>query len=546
MKRAVGALGCALLLLGATPGLAAPSARSQRGAVVGPVRLVPDTSIPIEVAGLNAYFGTIVLSPAADGLTVIDRLSIERYLLGLKEVPSDWPMQALKAQAVAARTYAMWTLDRPPAGAAATYGFDICASVECQVFSGAEVVLEDPAAHRWVAAVTATEGEVVTYGGDPILARYHSTSGGQTFDNETIFPSEGAFPYLKAVESTTEEGSPLYRWSVAFRLDRLTRIMAKADLWGPGKIRKVRSVPSSEGKHYPDLVFSGIHDRVRVTAEEFRVAARTIAPEQFPRLYPSLALTSSGRLPEVLPSNRYEATTRNGHMIVTGRGWGHGVGMSQWGAEGLARRGGSYTEILSHYYTGIDISEIDTSSPIDVGVAWGLNPVSVTGSFDVYDGRGRRIVKGALGTWRFRRTPSGAIAVAAPKGHRLALSIGVVSSPVSVEPGGTVEVVAALTKPARVSIGDQPPEVHDAGRLRLRLAAPEEPGNHEIEVTATDGERRRSDRFELTVVEDPKPEVRAQRAEQADPDETGAIRSVALGLLVVAALMWLVKVTMYR
>lgn len=547
MRRVFGALVVPMLLLLVGGPLLAAAAPKDKGVIVGPVRLVPDAPIPIEIKDLNAYFGTIVLDPAPDGLTVIDRLNLERYLLGLKEVPSEWPMQALKAQAVAARTYAMWTLARPPGGAAATYGFDICASVECQVFSGAEVVLHDPDAHRWVAAVTSTEGEIVTFEGEPILARYHSTSGGKTFNNETIFPSDGAFPYLKGVDSTTEEGSPLYRWSVAFRLDRVTRIMKKAGMWDVGKIRRVVSVPSSGGKHYPDLLFSRGRERVRISSEEFRVAARIIAPELFPLLYPSLAPTTSGRLPEVLPSNRFEAGTRDGHMIVTGRGWGHGVGMSQWGAEGLARRGESYAEILTHYYTGVALDRVDTSEALDVGVAWGLGTVSATGSFDIFDGRGNKIVDGAVGTWRFRQTPSGAIRIAAPDGHRLKLAIGVVGAPESARPGEPVEVVAALSAPARVSIGDQPPEVHDAGRVKLTVTAPEETGDHEIAVTATDGEQRRSDSFTLTVAaEEPDPEPVTETS--GSGGEAGISPwLVGLGVsLGVAALMVLVKVTMYR
>ena len=80
-----------------------------------------------------------MLDSANDGLVVTNRLGLEKYLLGLNEVPTDWPTEALKAQAVAARTYALWTLAQPPGGSAAIYGFDICASIECQVFSGAAV-----------------------------------------------------------------------------------------------------------------------------------------------------------------------------------------------------------------------------------------------------------------------------------------------------------------------------------------------------------------------------------------------------------------------
>lgn len=384
----------------------------QRQAVDGAVRLVPRTPEPLQVKGLHRYLGTIVIDPATDGLVVVDRLSLERYLLGLNEVPFEWPMEALRAQAVAARTYALNTLERPRAGAAAIYGFDICASVECQVFSGADQVLDDPDAARWNEAVRSTADVAVLYQGRPILARYHSTSGGQTFANETIFTDEGPFPYLKGVESVTEQGSPLYRWRVTFRFGQLTRLLERAGLWAGKPIEKVRTVSSSEGKHYPDLVFSNDRARRRMSAETFRVAARTFAPEMFPLLYPSIAPTPSGRLPEPLPSNRYVAFTDDGFMRIVGRGWGHGVGMSQWGAEGLARRGFDFAQILHHYYTGVTVARYDGGGRIDVGVAWQQPKVVVGGSFDVLDPRGRVVRKVRGGSLAFNFRGPGTIGLA--------------------------------------------------------------------------------------------------------------------------------------
>lgn len=542
MRRIVTAVCLASLVVVAQP---VPSRGAPKGEVVGPVRLVPDVSIPLQVSGLYPYLGTIVLKPAPDGLTVVNRISLERYLLGLKEVPTTWPMDALKAQAIAARTYALWTLARPAAGAAATYGFDICASVQCQVFSGAHVLVNDPNAERWVTAVTETEGEAVLYGGEPILARYHSTSGGQTFDNETIFPSEGSYPYLQGVPSTTEEGSPLYRWGVVFPLKHVERILDVAGFWEGGRLRSVETVSSQTGRHYPDLLFTGGGNRLRITAEEFRVAARTIAVDLYPGRYPSFALTSSGRLPEVLPSNRYEATTRRRNMVVEGRGWGHGVGMSQWGAEGMARRDKSYRDILDHYYTGTEAGVVDTSEPLDVGVDWARSQVRVTGSFDLFDGRGRQVVDGAVGTWAFRRTSSGSIAVTPPKGHRLRLAVGVVSAPEVVGPGDVMEVVVALSAPARIRVGDQPAEVHNAGRVRMQVLAPESPGEHSLMVHAAAGGDRASDRFTFSVEEaqiEPSPQALGQTDDPVTPGVLPVIGAVAL----LAALALLVKVTMYR
>ncbi|HEX2236295.1 MAG TPA: SpoIID/LytB domain-containing protein, partial [Actinomycetota bacterium] len=362
------------------PALVAPAAARAAPPLSAPtpLRLVPAGHEPLLVRGLHSYLGTVRLEAAPDGLVVVNTLSLERYLLGLNEVPTDWPMEALRAQAVAARTYALWTLARPRGGAAETYGFDICASELCQVFAGADVVSAADG-ERWERAVRSTARRALVYDGEPILARYHSTSGGTTLDNADAFPGESQLPYLRPVQSTTEQASPFYRWRVRFRLDRLERILAAAGWWSDraGRLRDVHSVPSAQGLHYPDVVFTGRGDLVR-TAEELRSLLRETAPRLYPGLYPSE--TRSGRLPETLPSNRIEVATRDGVVEIAGRGWGHGVGMSQWGARGMAEDGASFEEILEHYYPGTSLEVTQAVDAVDVGVAWGLETLDAFGS----------------------------------------------------------------------------------------------------------------------------------------------------------------------
>ncbi len=419
----------ATLLGGTAP---AQRERKQRklGAAVAPIRLIPNSGEPISIAGLHRYFGTIGLGSASDGIVVTNRLPLERYLLGLNEVPAEWPVEALRAQAVAARTYALWTLREPPGGAAAVYGFDICASVQCQVFSGAEVVATEDGP-RWAQAVEGTAGEAILYGGAPILARYHSTSGGLTLANPQAFPGEPDYPYLRPRSSTTEIASPLYRWVVEFRLGDLQAILGRAGWWNRslGRLRRVGTIPSRTGLHYPDVIFAGTRGDLTRTAEELREVVRTVAPEMFPARYPSRAPTTSGRLPETFPSNRLQIETRNKTVTVLGRGWGHGVGMSQWGAHGLARAGASYGEVLAHYYSGVTIEDVPDPGPIEVGVDWGRRSVRVAGSFRIEDGRGRTLVRRALGTWGFEWAGTGAVSIDPPKGYGLPLRVGIVGAP---------------------------------------------------------------------------------------------------------------------
>lgn len=497
------------LSLGATALPAGAAKEQQLGAAVAPIRLIPRGSSAISVAGLHSYFGSIELSSAGNGIVVSNRIALERYLLGLQEVPSSWPAEALKAQVVAARTYALWTLAQGRTGEAATYGYDICATVQCQVFSGADVV-RTKGGDRWRAAVEATAGQAVLYDGQPILARYHSTSGGMTLDNEDAFPEESAYPYLQSVESPWEQGSPLYRWTTSFSLRNLESIIRRAGWWtGKPKLTGVYSVASGAGLHYPDIVFESRRRRVVRTAEELRDVVRDVAPAMFPGRYPGPASTTSGVLPETFPSNRIEIRTRGKRVVVVGRGWGHGSGMSQWGAHGLAQRGASYTDILTHYYTGVSVDTVPEPPPFEVGVQSGVPAVTAGGSFEIVDGRGETLVPRALGSWTFRWLGGGAIAIEPPPGFGLPLEVGIVNAPKKVLVGEPAYLTVALSRPARVrtqtarsptGYRDPGTSIKDAGRRKVVWLAPLEEGQYRVRVQARAGPTNRvSEPVEIMV-----------------------------------------------
>ena len=536
---------------------AATNKNKELGAAVAPIRLIPKGQTAISVAGLHSYFGTIELASASNGLVVSNRISLERYLLGLQEVPSDWPAEALKAQAIAARTYALWTLNEGRTGDGAVYGYDICATVQCQVFSGADVVRSKDG-DRWRAAVQATAGQAVLYGGEPILARYHSTSGGRTLDNEDAFEGEPAYPYLKSVPSPWEQGSSVFMWTVRFRLDRLTRILQHAGWWTHGRITQVTSSGPLFDAPFPSLSIRGVKGsreggvkgkRVRtgMTAEDFRDAVRVSAPALYPSLYPSAAPTASGRLPETLPSHRFTIVTSGNQAIVQGRGWGHGSGMSQWGAHGLAQRGASYADILTHYYSGVSIGTVDQPPPFEVGLTTGASSVRATGSFEIVDGRGKTLIPRALGSWTFRWAGPGAVAIQPPAGYGLPLEVGIVEAPKKVLLGEPAYLTIALSRPAKVrtetastSTGYEDPgvSIKDAGRRRVVWLAPLEEGTYKVRVQARAGPRAElSEPVEIVVtsasLKDPDPDV----ATDDSDEETGpAPALVALVLALVLAL----------
>ena len=463
--------------------------------VTGSVTLAPLTDRPAHVSELHPYRGELEIAAAADGLVVVNRLSLERYLWGLGEVPPDWPIEALRAQAVAARTYALWTLDRPPAGVAATYGFDICASVECQVYSGAAVAAS-PSGVRWVRAVQTTRGLALLSDGRPALARYHSTSGGRTLDNEDVF-DEPPLPYLRSVESPFEEASPLYRWTVVFRLAHLERILEEAGWWGAGRgrLREVEGVASASGRHYPDVVLRG-RTTLRRNAEELREVLREHAPRLFPLRYPSPAATSSGRLPETLPSNRITVSTRGRRAVFAGRGWGHGVGMSQWGAHGMAERGRDHREILAHYYPGTTLERLPARS-VEVGVDWARPSLEVFGAFRIVDAAGAAVVEHAVGTWSFRWAGPDRVRVTPPAGFGRRPGVSLERAPRTVAAGRALRLVVGLRAPALLSVVSEPagpdraaPVARDAGRASVRWRAPDRPDRYVLTVRASTGQRR--------------------------------------------------------
>ncbi|MDQ3661850.1 MAG: SpoIID/LytB domain-containing protein [Actinomycetota bacterium] len=466
-----------------------------------PLRLVPMGPVETKVAGLHSFFGPLEINSASDGLVVVNRLPLERYLLGLNEVPPEWPEAALQAQAIAARTYALWTLRQPPAGSAGAYGFDICASTDCQVFTGADL-LEEPDGPRWSEAVAATRGEVITYGGEPILARYHSVSGGHTLDNAEAYPGEDGFPYLKGVPSPSEDASPLDRWRVTFPLDDLRSLLSEAGWWNTSELTEVYTIDSGSKLHYPDVVFDGPAERTVRDAQEVREVLGSLAARRFPARYPSFAMVSSGRLPETFPSNRFEISTESGSVRVDGRGWGHGVGMSQWGAHGLALEGKGAEEILEHYYTGVRVSTRPGPRMLEVGVATGLESVQATGAFRIEDGNGRLVVPRAVGRWAISFESSGVASLSPPPGFGRPLHLNLVSSPRTLRTGADGAFVLRLSAPAevRASSGEADTFVASTGRSRFTWRAPDEPGRYRVEVEAVGSRGRETKVVEVEVV----------------------------------------------
>lgn len=265
---------------------------------------------------------------------VVETLPMEEYITGVvaAEMPAEFELEALKAQAMAARTYIVRRLsegkwDDVPDGA------QVLDTVRHQVYMD-----EAQRKERWSSqyewknkriqqAVQATAGIVLTFQGQPIDATFFSTSNGFTENSGEYW--EKTIPYLKSVASPWDIDSPRYQETVVFTTEELEKSLG---------VKLVQEV-SSNGSWY----------RVTSTTTGNRVGKIQIGGKDF-----------SGR--EVreklnLNSSSFSMELRGKQVYITTKGYGHGVGMSQWGANGMAKTGKSAEQIVKYYYQGIDLQD---------------------------------------------------------------------------------------------------------------------------------------------------------------------------------------------
>jgi SpoIID/LytB domain protein len=421
----------------------------------GPVRLEADAASTFELDDGRRFLDTLELRIAPDGSTVlVNELHMDDYLAGVAEMPPRWPAEALKAQAVAARTYAWRSILR------GTFedrglGYDICATVACQVFTGTAVVEESSRGERWRAATRETSGEVLLdEDGGPILARYFSSSGGRTVPNEVAFPESGPLPYLVAVDDPDDEVSPLHRWRVEFTREEFDDILSRGETLSAavpvaGAERRGAILdPNAEV-----VVVSEDGEEVAVPAVEFREFVSRVAADRHPDRFPGPRPDGFGSMPTTLPSSRFELEVTDDAVIVAGRGWGHGVGMGQHGARGKALRGMGYDEILAGYYNGLTPQEHDeVPERVRVGLDVGedLEVVADTSFRIVADGDA--VAERTLGSWGIERVADG-FRLVPPDGRDADLDVSrtVVGAGLS-DADAHVVVEADVNKPVELSL----------------------------------------------------------------------------------------------
>lgn len=274
------------------------------------------------------YRGALELRHKSGGLTAVNIVPVDDYLRSVvpEEMPVDWPAEAIKAQSVAARSFALASRGRH-----ASEGYDLCTTTHCQLYTG--TAAEKSASN---AAIKATRGEVLTYGGKPIEALFHTDSGGMTENSEAVWGSH--VPYLRAAKDTPAKTMP---WTKTIsRADLERKLAAKGhDI---GKVRSVALSPLAIGRAAKDRTASG---RVKTMTVKGTKGTATLSGTTWRSLLG-------------LKSTLFDAKLAKDMVTFTGYGFGHGLGISQWGAERMAAKGKSYADILHHYYTGITLQQL--------------------------------------------------------------------------------------------------------------------------------------------------------------------------------------------
>jgi stage II sporulation protein D len=280
-------------------------------------------------AGGRWYRGEVNLVRDSGGITVINRLNMEDYLASVigKEMYNTWPQEALKAQAVASRSYAVFKLQRPQYKL-----FDVLDTTTSQVYVGLE-----GEANSTQEAVKATAGQVLMYQGKVIEAVFHSSSGGHTENSENVW--QNVVPYLRGV-ADFDQPSPSYQWTL-----NLTAAQLRQRIPGVGDILSMAPVKSSSTGRIQMLKVQGTKGDRLIKGNEARKAL-------------GLKSTLFTAKPEFGLVAGKPNTAKPTGFLISGRGHGHGLGMSQWGAYSLATQNKTYKEILMYYFQGTTLKSI--------------------------------------------------------------------------------------------------------------------------------------------------------------------------------------------
>lgn len=315
---------------------------------------------------------------------IINHIYMERYLYGVvpREIPASAPMEALKAQAVVARSYAYSSLNNHK-----SEGYHLCNTTHCQVYGGIDG--EKPSTNQ---AVDNTYGDYVSYNGKVISTPYHSNSGGYTEDSDKVWG--GSSPYLVGVKDIYSTNSPNSTWTTSITSRELGNKFLQSGI-DMGEILDIKIIKKTDSNRVKDIRIIGSKKEQTISGDKFRSILGTTylkstlfdIEKSGSSLSPKIVYAIDGysnvakkvdlgniytldfkenqtvsrgsvrRIKGNSESTDIEGTfiSQNKAFILEGKGYGHGVGMSQYGAMEMAKQGFDYKDIIKHYYTGVEI-----------------------------------------------------------------------------------------------------------------------------------------------------------------------------------------------
>lgn len=284
---------------------------------------------------LRPYSGEVTVRAAGQTLLIVNRLPLEHYTAAVVslEMPASWPLEALKAQAVVSRTYALKNLRQRHQA----QSFAFCDLAHCQVYQGSSQVTEEVKT-----AVRQTQGQVLRHQGNLINAVYHSSCGGHTAPAAEVWPESDA-PYLAGVDDRGPHGiycqaAPEFKWETRITIGELEKMLAsRQPRWAADPV--VRIANRSTSGRVLDLQISAAGTDLRFTGDEW------------------YRLWGQSRGWHQLKSANFEVAQKDNTWVFAGHGLGHGVGMCQWGNRARALQGQSYRKILSAYFAGCQVAE---------------------------------------------------------------------------------------------------------------------------------------------------------------------------------------------
>lgn len=276
------------------------------------------------------YRNNIIINSCSEGNNIINELKIEDYLKGIlpKEADSSWNQETLKAQAIISRSYALKNI-----GKHSKEGYDVCSKVHCQVYGGASCETEN-----CNKAIYDTTGKVVTYENKIAQTLFHASCGGYTEDPKYVWQWKIKTPeYLKGLKDSYCKNSPHQNWEVSLSEKGIREKLIKSG-YEIGKIKKISTSGITTGKAAKQIIIRHSKGTLKLNSYTFRCS---VSPDKIKST--------------LITSIKY----KNKNFIFKGKGWGHKVGLCQWGAKVMGDKGFSYDKILKFYYPKTEITEVD-------------------------------------------------------------------------------------------------------------------------------------------------------------------------------------------